>query len=467
MGIVSKELYLSLKIDDSMDSARQSGTNNMFNHQLGEFDDLLYQYTKVDYLWKTLEDETLSPGHVRFSNDFREFSFGLDVIGFPKKERESAILKEESFFLCLIGKADARGMWSEYCRDGTGVCVGYDFKRPNYRWPDFLSHKLATHPKSVLGKFKDNAYSFLFEIKHAKHADSKESLMWPLAVRQVIYARDPKPHGKITSEEKTYGKRLNDVRADLPSNFSLSIAVPFIKHWTFAEENEFRFLFRMMEDAGHRLKYKAGDGTKDIRNVDAVDVKDYFHYPNEINMGKNPRLKVKCRLAEEGVFRTGAEKSNCCRYLALDARKKANSNMIEEHLIARGYHKDPITGSFVWDDKKDFISAFTVELDSLLANPYNGPKPRYIILGQGNDQKDIATALDKYLLKNTKREEFKIWCNGHPPIRKIIVERVPDTDAFVESIKRYCSHIWWAKDIDVEPSKIPYRQRPKESAKTK
>ena len=465
--------------------------NKFFKHMLGNMDGLLYNYCKLKYLWSYFDKETISPGHERFSNDYGEFEFGLEVYG--KNDSDSALYEDEAFFFCLINKADARGMWSEYCNDEqSGVCIGYDFKRPNYRYPDFViapEFVIDDEPHNPLTTFnkksKSDIWPFAFEIlqidsegdcKNPLAEKNNDSLMYFAGPKHVVYTYRKKD---VDNDDNELGAKVPDPNNpstryafsaiqeslhSLRNNERLARIIHYIKHHTFSEEEEYRILFHFKKTNFEFLKLRSKQGSKDAIKVAQLPMKSFFSYSNS-ELGRNPRLIVKCRLAVDGVFRTefGGGNDNCCRYLAIDSRKNTanSSTQIKEKLIVRKRSTSERDKKVKWSTPEKFISKVETELSKLgewFSDPPKGLKHRYIILGQGDDQKDIYYALDEYLKRRGIRENFKIWCNGHPPIRHIIVERRENTDAIVESIKRYCSHVWWLRDIDVVASAIPHRK---------
>ena len=51
---------------------------------------------------------------------------------------------------------------------------------------------------------------------------------------------------------------------------------------------------------------------------------------------------------------------------------------------------------------------------------------------------------------------LRIRCEGHLPIRQIMVAPTYNRDRLVEKIKRYCWSNYWLRDVDVVASQIPY-----------
>jgi hypothetical protein len=474
---IAMRFYKELKSAWCKESSEE---NEFFKPLLGSMDELLYNYCKLKYLWKYFDKETISPGHERFSNDYGEFEFGLKVSG--GDSRDEALYEDEAFFFCLINESDARGMWSEYCNDEqAGVCIGYDFKRPNYRYPDFIATDFTKSEQDFYGKKECDIWPFAFEIlqienegNHKDPLDDGESLMFFSGPRHVVYTYSKDDKG---SNNRPLGARVTNNRPDTKYAFATigeslrekrSRSDPyqqihFIKHHTFSEEGEFRILFHFRKTNLNMFKLLSKQGKARAENVVSLPMRNFFSYSNG-ELGKNPRLIVRCSLPIDGVFRTEKDKenSNCCRYLAIDDRRDRDSDPISERLIVRKYKS--LNAKIEWEERSKFIDNVRDEVGKIIhSHPVGPKKPIYIVLGQGDDQEKIYNALNEYLMNLGKRKLFKIWCNGHPPIRQVIVEHRENTKAIVESIKRYCSHVWWLKDVDVIPSAIPYRKSRSES----
>jgi hypothetical protein len=476
-GKVSEEFF-NLLIDEIVQQEDNGqSSKKLFTPDLRNFDALLYHYSKLSYLFTGLEKQTLSLGHVRFSNDYQEFEFGLDVLDVDQNDRDAKIVAEEAFFLCLIPEADVRGMWSEYCKGEVGVCIGYDFKHPNYRWPDFYFRGTTQTPKVELKKTDTiQAYPYVFEIQQQNKDKEEAHLMWLTRLQQVVYTAEHMTGTKeISNEEKKLIdsdeiKSIDDVRTKLQFHPGKHSLIGYVKHWTFREEKEYRLLFRLTSDMEAGLKQIASNGLEELKSAPLATVRDYFLYPSvekkaDIKLGRNPRLIVKCKLSEEGLFRTKRDDSgaapdvgdneNCCRYVAIV--RAAHEPGFSEELIVREHPDGCGPNQVEWEKSEDFKTQISTALDKMFSESKISEGDCFV-LGQGDDQEDIFNFLDKYLKKLKKRADYKIWCNGYPPIRRIIVERSSETAAIVESIKRYCSHIYWLKDVDVSASVIPYRK---------
>ena len=78
---------------------------------------------------------------------------------------------------------------------------------------------------------------------------------------------------------------------------------------------------------------------------------------------------------------------------------------------------------------------------------------REILISEGRNQEKICYLLRRML----PDEKYKVWCDGHLPIRRIIVGPSKDAEFMKNSIREYIKTKYWAESIDVELSKIPLR----------
>ena len=97
------------------------------------------------------------------------------------------------------------------------------------------------------------------------------------------------------------------------------------------------------------------------------------------------------------------------------------------------------------------------KLDELREN-----KITTVRIPQGNDQEAVYYKVEQAVNKYNKDKGLKgnyrirIYCEGHLPIRRIIVAPTYNRERIAEKIKRYCWSNYWLRDIDVVYSRIPY-----------
>lgn len=79
-----------------------------------------------------------------------------------------------------------------------------------------------------------------------------------------------------------------------------------------------------------------------------------------------------------------------------------------------------------------------------------------IIISQGNNQESVFE-----IVHETVREmglQIPIWCEGHLPIRSITIGPCIHQKEVEESIRHYCRHTYWLRDVKIKSSNIPFRQ---------
>lgn len=81
---------------------------------------------------------------------------------------------------------------------------------------------------------------------------------------------------------------------------------------------------------------------------------------------------------------------------------------------------------------------------------------------QGNDQSSVYYKVEQEVASfNMKqglrgKNRIRIFCEGHLPIRQIMVAPTYARERIAEKIKRYCWSNYWLRDVDVVYSRIPY-----------
>lgn len=100
------------------------------------------------------------------------------------------------------------------------------------------------------------------------------------------------------------------------------------------------------------------------------------------------------------------------------------------------------------DAKKEYIDV------KLINDKEKFPmKKDEILISEGKYQEKICTRLRRRL----NQKHTKIWCDGHLPIRKIIIGPSKDAELMKASVEEYKKTKYWLKDVNVEISKIPLR----------
>ena len=86
---------------------------------------------------------------------------------------------------------------------------------------------------------------------------------------------------------------------------------------------------------------------------------------------------------------------------------------------------------------------------------------KLITIPQGYNQEAVFSKVNSLVEKvneksKAERKKIKIFCEGHIPIRKIIVSPMQNKERIKEQIEHYCRSKYWLRYVDVELSDIPY-----------
>ena len=82
-----------------------------------------------------------------------------------------------------------------------------------------------------------------------------------------------------------------------------------------------------------------------------------------------------------------------------------------------------------------------------------------VLISDSEYQEEICVKLRMLLtlMQPINGPQIKIWCDGHLPIRRIVVGPSKDAELMKCSIEQYLKTKYWTEDIEVEISKIPLR----------
>ena len=139
--------------------------------------------------------------------------------------------------------------------------------------------------------------------------------------------------------------------------------------------------------------------------------------------------------------------AQCVRFRTLNDGVKIPYMVVKAGDAAKDYAQCPLT-------PEEF------SLEALQKRVENGATTIYI--PQGNDQEAIYYKVEKNVIKYNMENNLqgmyrlRIRCEGHLPIRQIMVAPTYNRDRLVEKIKRYCWSNYWLRDVDVVASQIPY-----------
>lgn len=366
------------------------------------FRDVCYHYTPLESFWKIIESDTFRATHVRFSNDDEEYTQGRNII---RKIVDSGQTKPtDCYVICFCHEPNILSQWREYAQ--IGVSIGMDFSRTQYfsilqnNWSKEILKLTAEKHQIIPSVPIDVLYS------KCKCASSRDHEVCPRNCSQ----RSPDKYNFINGEDQHFTfrhlKKLYDTNKreggyELNSKY-LSL-VPYIKHADFKEEKEARLIFELSSANEHKyVEYLDVDHLKrPYCNVKSGDVDDFETDCAFVEFGKGVDDGVRTAVINELIL---SYPSMCL--------------------------ENPIT--YPPQDKNIYISA-------------------------GKNQYEIFQLIDKVV--NQINSDQKVWCNGHWPIRSVLVGPTAYNEHIAESIQQYVDNHYWLKHIDVRYTSTPYREK--------
>lgn len=391
-----------------------------------------YHYTGYEGFWKIIENESLLATQALFSNDSQEICKGKKLLESSKKVVENVKkIYVDSYILCFCKVNDKLSQWRGYCNKG-GVSLEFEI---NNTGSD------ATH--YYLNKSKNDKIIY-YPI---------ETHLYP-----VVYSFEDKSNNQthITSEQIMSNKKiLNNIEKNInekSTNFQISrivnSSIPLIKNSGFYEEEEYRILFENYIDSGT---------TKGI-------IEDFVQY-REKNDRRTPYVTVKFGKNENEYFQNVD-----IVYIVI------NENYIKENteisnILDSTYSKKQIFDIFLKKGNKEKAYSFirTAKKIKKICDENNikaeiiKKDACYIKIGTGTNQKNIFQKIDYSINANSVLLNNKItpiYCEGHLPIRSVMISPSENQNEIYESISHYFKYgnKYWLKYVNVKKSSIPYRE---------
>ncbi|MCI8373111.1 MAG: DUF2971 domain-containing protein [Lachnospiraceae bacterium] len=377
---------------------------------------LLYHYAKCETLWSILESDSFFARNIRFSNDSNEYMTGRDTIehfinevdnlDHEQKNEILRLIRENPmmyFMVCFCKDGDLLSQWRGYAQNG--VSIGLDFTdgirngqelREHLEWFCVLNNKKYQQTQ----KTKNKASS-----KNKYYIDNKTIKFLQMPYKVQYISKEDRIKGQI---EEILNELWTQTEAEDQVNKLLKY-IPFIKDEGFSEEEEYRLIFDM-EFLGESKAHSKAVRSKKMEYLDSESMKKPYI---NVEFGQ-PENKIsdvkKIRFGRDAVAVMEAIK-----------RSDVSKNLILER-----------------NDKREGIC-----------------------LGEGSNQEKILEIIEKYIespgIEEQDKIKIKIWCDGHLPIRKIVVGPGEKQREIKESLEYYKDTVYWLRYIDVEESKIPLR----------
>ena len=384
----------------------------------------LFHYTSREVFWKIVEDETFLARHILFSNDSEEYELGKEKIDKILKQIGSTAdieepEKNERYMICFCEEKDLLSQWRGYAQNG--IAMEFDFSLGRYGLTNAdgtktqfssyhcftLVNNEAAMKKKVYDKDDSAEYNVEeYEKRYVSRTDKKSEKLVTLCIAapyKVFYVE------KNESEDNDFDKMLQSLQSMDNTVPNLIKLIPYIKNEKFGEEMEYRLVFDLWGLIGDKREWIRGE--KNIYlDVDGV---------------KKPNIRVEFGNALERL----KEKTIRLYY---------SNNM----------YKDALE-KFVASEKMD------IEL-VMVSDP--ALKENEILLGNGQKQEMVMRVLSAFI--QSQKDIFvntKIWCDGHLPMRRIMVGPSKDAELMKKSIIQYKHNKYWMKYIDVVISDIPFR----------
>lgn len=359
----------------------------------------LYHYTSREVFWLIIESESLLARHIMFSNDYQENMIGKKKIEQAMEKENVHITEIESlpFMICFCEEKDLLSQWRGYAKEG--IAMEFDFLKGLYDinkvFSSYYCYTIMNH---------DSETKYISENVKGEKVVTK-AIVSPYS---VIYTENEEQ----VDEEIT--KKINQIaKAAEQSRQQYAIGmIPYIKNNKFKEEKEYRLIFDMKqlvpETQQHLLQKK------------------YVYL--DVNGIKKPNIRVKF----------------------------GDQSVAEEEGTIKLYYSNESWTKILEKLRQELIKTIEIEL-VIVADTYKMPSDE-IVVSNGKFQEKVCASLRSKMRQQTPPvQNIKIWCDGHLPIRRIIVGPSPDAELMKCSIEEYLKTKYWMRDIRVDISEIPLR----------
>ncbi len=404
---------------------------------------LFYQFRPFKSFWLILEGDCFWATNARFSNDDAEREYGKSIgiksgiisnIDYPDADIDQ-------YIVCFCAVQDLLSQWRGYAPYG-GVSIGFDF---NMHTP------FTIYPNNV--EMKDG---------YAKR-DADNLISYAKATKVLYYVEDEDFKG-IKDCLMTHTSAVTaDMEANERKRRFLNM-IPYIKHPRFEEEKEYRIVVSSNDfptSDNHRfskyINYKC-DGDK---KIPFIILKPGNHRYNRDNCSVRIRIKLEDEdydwdrdlyaYVDKSVLKDKPRVFSCIGTTGV----KDLDDSYCYGCTRRRWIDDESTSDIVYCRHQSVANQYV----SLSTNESNS-----VIVSQGKNQQEVFEKVHEWAMMKNKdirktEEHIKVWCEGHLPIRTIMVGPCKNQNEMEESIKNFCLHSkqYWLRDVKVIKSDIPYR----------
>ena len=380
----------------------------------------LFHYTSREVFWKIIEDESFLARHILFSNDFEEYALGKKLIqdGLKLKNYNSKeeTLHNEKYMICFCKENDLLSQWRGYAKNG--IAMSFDL---SLGIPDLNNHIFS--PYHCFSLVNNESVPKKSEILTKAGSSSKFEERY---LSQSLYDSEQYISLCVTAPHKVYytnkNKRIHDLSSALTElkkkddiGKSAAKLIPYIKNDKFDEEKEYRLIFNLTDLYKPQMECFIG-GKITYLDIDGL---------------KKPNIRVEFGNAQDYL------EDN--KPIKIYYRNTSYQSCLEK-ITEEMQHSNP-----------SIITELALITDTSL-------KKNDIWLSNGKNQEKVTWKLYELLAEEKNIfSKAKIWCDGHLPIRQIIVGPSKDAELMKESIIQYKNNKYWMKSIEVKVSEIPYR----------
>ena len=360
----------------------------------------LYHYTSREVFWLIMESESFLARHIMFSNDYEENMIGKKKIAQAMEQMKSLLREPESlpFMVCFCEEGDLLSQWRGYAREG--VAMEFDFSKGLYGLEEGFS---SYYCYTIMNQDCDTNYI-------SKNINDEEVVVKAIA----------SPYSGIYTEsgekiDNNIEEKIKYIVKDTENNRQQNVVgmIPYIKNNKFAEEKEYRLIFDMKQI---------------IPEVQRDLLRQKYIYL-DVNGIKKPNIRIKF----------------------------GDQSLAEQENTINLYYTNPDWTKILEELKRELLSE-KIKIQLVTdKDKYKMPNDE-ILVSNGKYQEKVCVSLRLKMRQQTPPvRSVKVWCEGHLPLRRIIVGPSQDAELMKCSIEEYLKTQYWTRDIMVEKSVIPLR----------
>lgn len=377
-----------------------------------ESDPYVYQYRSLENFWNIITSDSFWATNARFSNDYKEQQLGRQKLGEVVGKGNEEEMQRDCYIICFCDDDDKLSQWRGYAEDG--VSIGFDFR--NIR-PFYIEQNDRTSFLCV--------YNSCYKVFYINENTNEMEL-----IDQCKLPYD---------EDRNSLMHLKKQALEI---------IPYVKHSGFKEEAESRLMFSDHDvDLSNCIRYRDSDGIK----IPYIVVKAG-------NKVKNKKCIIRLQVNEDS-------KGGLKEKIQAELREKNMKNVQVINCFDKGdvetddkiCYGCTVRQGYIRRDVQKKRQRCTYHTSC--GEGFYGNATNEIYLSDAENQEEVCNFLYNFIRDNEEYKDYKIWCEGHLPIRKITVGSLKGQETVIESIRHYCKHKYWLRSVEVEGSTTPYRSK--------